>query len=105
MANRAGAETWETYLVEHYCPGETVDGLSRWAARIRESAVEMEREGKSVRYLSSTIVPVDESLLCVLEAASEQLVRETYMRAGVSFERLSAVIAEPADRAIREEER
>lgn len=92
MASRADAEARQTYLVEHYRPGLTVEGLKQWAARVRETAVEMEREGKSIRYLRSTIVPADESLLCVLEAASEQLVRDTYVRAGIPFERLSAVI-------------
>lgn len=93
MARRA-AEERQTYLVEHYRPGVTVDGLRRWAARLRDTAAEMEREGRSVRYVRSTIVPADESLLCLLEAADEELVRETYARAGISFERLSAVIPE-----------
>lgn len=93
----ANAETRQTYLVEHYRPGVTVDSLSRWAARVRETAVEMELEGKPVRYVRSTIVPADESLLCVLEAGSEALVRETYARAGIPFERLSAVIPDGGD--------
>jgi Protein of unknown function (DUF4242) len=93
MARRA-AEKRQTYLVEHYRPGVTVAGLRRWAARLRDTAAEMEREGRSVRYVRSTIVPADESLLCLLEAADEELVRETYARAGISFERLSAVIPE-----------
>ena len=41
--------------------------------------------------------PADETLLCVLEAATEELVRETYARAGIPFERLSAVIPEGAN--------
>ena len=93
MASRASAETRTTYLVEHYRPGLTVDGFRQWAARVRETAGEMEREGKSVRYVRSTIVPADEALLCVLDAASEDLVRETYTRAGISFERISAALA------------
>ena len=94
MANRADAEGRQTYLVEHYRPDCTVDELKRWAARVRNAAVQLGREGKPVRYLRSTIVPADESMLCVLEAADEELVRETYERAGVPFERLSAAIAE-----------
>ena len=82
------------YLVEHYSPGLTVDGLGRRAARVRETAVAMGTEGRSVRYLRSTIVPADEALLCVFEAGSEELVREVYARAGVPFERLSAAIAD-----------
>jgi Nickel responsive protein SCO4226-like len=97
MADRAGAETRQTYLVEHYRPGLAVDGLRRCAARVRDAAADLEREGKPLRYLRSTIVPADESLLCVLEAATEELVRETYARAGIQFERLSIVIPEGGD--------
>ena len=92
MRRRPGAGTVQTYLVEHYQPGLTVDGLMQWAGRIRDAAGEMEREGRRVRYLSSTIVPADESLLCVLEGASEELVRELYGRAGIPFERISAAV-------------
>lgn len=87
----------QTYLVEHYRPGQTADELWQWACRIRASAAELAGEGKDVRYVSSAIVPTDEALLCVIEAATEDLVRETYARAGIPFERLSAVIPEGAD--------
>ena len=80
----------ETYLVEQYRPGFELDRLRRTAAEVRESAHELEREGKQVRFLRSTIIPADEALLCLLEAASEELVRETYDRAGISFDRISA---------------
>ena len=89
---RSGAETRETFLVEHYRPGLSAEELGAWAARVRDTTNEMEREGKAVRYLRATIVPTDESLLCVLEAASEDLVREAYARAEIPFERITAVI-------------
>ena len=89
---RTDTEANETFLVEHYRPGLTADELGAWAARIRETAGEMEREGKAVRYVHATIVPTDESLLCTFEAASEQLVREAYARAEIPFERITAVI-------------
>jgi hypothetical protein len=85
------------YLVEHYSPGLTVDGLGCWVARVRETAVAMGSEGRAVRYLRSTIVPADEALLCTFEAGSEELVREVYARAGVPFERLSAAIADESE--------
>jgi Protein of unknown function (DUF4242) len=106
-----GEEAPQTYLVEHYRPGLTVEGLKCWAARVRSAVDELEREGKAIRYVRSTIVPADESLLCVVEAATEELVREMYARAGIPFERLSRVIPEDdaANAAIttplREEER
>jgi Nickel responsive protein SCO4226-like len=85
------------YLVEHYSPGLTVDGLSSWAARVRDMALAIGSEGRAVRYLRSTIVPADEALLCVFEAGSEELVREVYARAGVPFERLSVAIADESE--------
>ena len=85
------------YLVEHYSPGLTVGGLGGRAARVRETAIAMGREGRAVRYLRSTIVPADEAILCVLEAGSEELVHEVYARAGVPFERLSVAIADESE--------
>lgn len=94
MERRAAAQARQTYLVEHYRPGLEVKELRRSVSRLRDSAREMEREGKAVRCLRSTIVPGDESFLCVFEAASEELVREAYARAGTGFERISRAIAE-----------
>jgi hypothetical protein len=85
------------YLVEQYSPGLTVDGLASSAARVRDMAVAMSKEGRAVRYLRSTIVPADEALLCVFEAGSEELVREVYARAGVPFERLSAALSDESE--------
>ena len=90
-------KSWNAYLVEHYSPGLTVDGLGCWAALVRETAAAMRSEGSAVRYLRSTIVPADEALLCVFEADSEELVREVYARAGVPFERLSVAIADESE--------
>jgi len=59
------------------------EGLRSWATQVRDTFVAMEREGMPVRYLRSTIVPADESLLCILEASSEELVRQAYTRAGI----------------------
>ena len=84
----------KAYLVEHYRPGLEAEELGRLATRVRESAAKLEREGRPVRYLRSTIVPRDESLLLVIETASEELVREVYTRAGVPFERLSAAVTD-----------
>ena len=93
MAQRTDCER-KTYLVEHYRPGHCAEELRALAGRVRGAAAELEGEGKPVRYLHAAIVPGDESLLCLLEAAGEGIVRETYARAGVPFERLSAVIRE-----------
>jgi hypothetical protein len=93
MAREAGDDAKQAYLIEHYRPGRDVAQLTTSVARLRETVMEMERAGEPVRYLSSTIVPGDESFLCVIEAASERVVVEAYARADLPFERISAAIA------------
>jgi Nickel responsive protein SCO4226-like len=94
VTRRSEPRARQAYLVEHYRPDLEPEQLGRLAKRVRASAAELEREGRPVRYLRSTIVPRDESLLLVIEAASEQLVREVYLHAGFSFERLSPAVTE-----------
>jgi hypothetical protein len=93
MAEEA-ADGRQTYLVEHFRPGVPADGLRSDASRLRGAAEEMEREGKSVRHVRSTIVPGDEFFLCIFDAASEELVREAYARAGITFQRISAALGD-----------
>lgn len=81
-----------TYLVEHYQAGADVDELTRSASRVREAVAQMEREGRPVRYLSSTIVGADSYLASVLEALDEDVAGEAFRRAGIRFERISAAI-------------
>jgi hypothetical protein len=95
------AEKLPVYLVEGYRPGVPVEVLARAARRLRAAVEQMSREGKAVRYLRSTIVPEDESCLFLLEATSEDLVREAYGRAGVEFERISTAIPVDDSRAKR----
>lgn len=84
----------QTYLVEHYRPGLDPDGLRQAAALVRAAAAALEREGSSLRYLRSTIVPTDEAFLTIFEAASEGAVRDAYARADLPFERISIAISE-----------
>ena len=103
MAHGANIGTRQAYLVEHHRPGLDVSQLTRAIARVREAVVEMERTGVPNHYVSSTIVPSDESFYCVIEAATEQGVRSAYALAGVPFERMSAaILVEPRRRASKE---
>jgi Protein of unknown function (DUF4242) len=94
MAQRAATDPRQTYLVENYHPGLGADELRQIVSRVRDAVAEMNQDGKAIRYLRSTIVPADESFLCVIEAASEELAREAYTRAGISFERISPALLE-----------
>jgi Protein of unknown function (DUF4242) len=84
----------QSYLVEHYRPGLSAAELERESARVRNAVRELEREGEPVRFRHSTIVASDESFLCVVESASEELIRAAYSRARVPFERISAALTE-----------
>jgi hypothetical protein len=79
-------------VVDHYRPGLERDELRYQAERVRDAVIEMGREGKAIRCLSSTVVPEDDYFQSVLEATSERLVREAHTRAGTSFERISVAI-------------
>ena len=92
----ASHDTWDAFLVEHYRPGLTAVELGTWAARLRAKACELERETNSVRYVGATIVPTDESMLCMFEAVSEQHVRDVYSSAEIPFERITVVVPDAA---------
>ena len=89
MARRANAEPRETFLVEHYRPDLDADELESFAEQARRAVRALEREGWPLRFVRSLIVPGDELCPCVVEAASEHVVREAYIRAGIPFERIS----------------
>ena len=82
----------ETYLVEHYEPGMGADGLEAAAAELRRAADALRYEGLALRYVRSTILPEDEALLSVLEAASPALARAAHERAGVPCDRVTRAI-------------
>ncbi len=86
-----------TFLVEHYWPGVvTGTEFEAVAERLRLSADGLAREGRRVRYLHSTLVPVDGVAFCVLAAESQALVEEAYVCAGLTFERVLEAVEWPA---------
>ncbi|HEV2774212.1 MAG TPA: hypothetical protein VGV90_01340 [Solirubrobacteraceae bacterium] len=100
MAEPAIGDATATYLVELYRPGLRVDALTLLAANVRHTISVMQLEGEHVAIVSSTIVPGDEYVLCVVQATSERLVRDAFARAGIALQRISAAISTheaPAD--------
>jgi hypothetical protein len=73
MARQVATDAGNVYLVEHYRPGLQVGGLRRLAALVRAALDEFENEARGVRFVRTTIVPADESLLCIVEAETEEL--------------------------------
>jgi hypothetical protein len=74
-----------TFMVEHYLPGRRLEELETFARRIRTV--------EALRVLQTTVVPEDESVLCVIAASSEHAARTAYATAGIPIDRISAAIA------------
>lgn len=102
MTRRVAITVPQAYVVDHYRPGLTGEGLRNQAERVRDAVVEMARAGNPIRWLSSTVVPEDDYFQSMIEATSEALVREAHARAGISFERMSVAIPIDTDEHTRE---
>ena len=81
-----------TYLVERYWPGVAQDQVRMAVSRVGDAVSQMGRDGTAIRYVRSTLVPVDESVLCLFEATSAEDVAEANRRAGVEFDRISPAV-------------
>jgi hypothetical protein len=82
-----------TYLVESYVPGVTLEEVAAACSRAEDAAAGMRLAGTSVRYLGTTFVPSEGSVLCLFEGASAQVVEEANRRAGIDFARVVEVVA------------
>ena len=89
-----GPRPRQTYLIEHYRPSSSAADLDRWRRESGTAIDGLGRAGRPLRFRHSIVVATDESLLCVVEAASEDLVRLAYDRASVTFDRISAARTE-----------
>lgn len=83
----------QSFLVEHYRPGITADAFLDALARMRASAAAMRRDGSPIRCVHSTLVPEDEAMLSVIDAASSELVEQLFARAGVRVDRIVRALA------------
>lgn len=90
-------KTWETYLVEHYRPGASLDDLNSAVRDVRRAAAEVSGRRRSVRCIHCTIVPSDEALLAVFDATSQELVRDVYANAGIPFARITVAVRLPGE--------
>jgi hypothetical protein len=74
----------QTYVVECYWPGVDELQLTQAVERLAESP--QYDEGAS--WTSSILIPVDEIVLCLVEATSTEAVRASARRAGLPAERI-----------------
>jgi Protein of unknown function (DUF4242) len=79
-----------SYLVESYAPRSA-------AADQRERAKRAAELGAGVRYLRTTFLPGDETLLHVFEAESPEAVRDAARVASLPYERIVEAVEGTAD--------
>jgi hypothetical protein len=70
-----------SYLVESYAAGSVVDDQRERARRAAEV-------GTGVRYVRTTFLPGDETVLHVFEASSAEALREAASAAALPYERI-----------------
>ncbi len=92
MDTDTNVQSTELYLVERYWPGVTEPELRAAVSKVRLAVSEMADGGVLVTHLRSTLVPGEESVLCLFEGSSTDDVAEANRRAGVQFDRISPVI-------------
>lgn len=85
-----------TYFVERYWPGVSPARHREALDRSRRAAEAMRQEGKEIEHVRSTLVPEQETVFCIFEAASEELVAELNERARFRYDRIDeAVVSDP----------
>ena len=84
----SGGSTVPSYLVEIYVPGTQAQDARAAGRRARAAARQLSREGVSVRYVRTTLLPGDETCFHVFEAASDDVVAEACRLAGLETPRI-----------------
>jgi hypothetical protein len=95
--------TGQTYLVERYWPGITAEAHEAAVARGRRAAAELRREGVDIAYVRSTLVPEQETVLCVFEAESADVVAALNDLAEIPCDRITEAVPVAAENVTGEE--
>ena len=91
-------------MLETYMSRTTAGGPIAAAARARDAAAQMRREGTPIRVLRSFFVPEDELWFCLYQAHSSDAVAEASRRAELGLGRIQkAVDADVGTRTRRSE--
>jgi hypothetical protein len=76
------------YVVECYVSKAKCDEFPAIRARARAAARAMTREGTTVRYVRSILIPEDETCFHVFEGPSADVIGEVSRRAALSYDRI-----------------
>ena len=77
-----------SYVVEAYVSSLEPGKLADAAERARDATLALSAEGRRIRFVRSTFLPVDEVGFLVFEAESADVVGEVTERASIDFERI-----------------
>jgi hypothetical protein len=77
------------FLVEYYEPDSSASAAGRIAARAREAAGELVREGADLQFLRATVVPAEQTCFLLFEAPSAELVGKATQRAAIPNARVT----------------
>jgi hypothetical protein len=81
-----------SFLVETYIPGVNAQDPRVAGRRMRDAAQRLSREGISVRYVRTTLLPGDETCFHVLAADSRDAVAAACRLAGLERARIVDVL-------------
>ena len=87
-----GAATVPSFLVETYVPCAQAHDARAAGQRMRDAARTLSRQGHSVRYVRTTLLPGDETCFHVLEASSRAEVAAACRLAGLARARIAEAI-------------
>ena len=76
------------FVVESYPIGVTARNLRAASIRVEKVSKDLRLSGIDVALIESTLVPSEESLFCIFEAPSREVVEEVASRAALPIERL-----------------
>jgi hypothetical protein len=80
------------FMVESYPVGLSAEQLMAASSRAVEVVAQIRADGVEVRLVEATLVPQEESLFCLFEAPSREVVEDIVKRAGLPLERVVAAV-------------
>ncbi len=82
----------QTFLVERYWPGVDEAIARTVVANLERAARAMTSEGIPVEHVGSILMPADQVVFSLIEAADEDAARQVNERADVPLDRIAAAI-------------
>lgn len=86
------------FVGESYPVGISRENLTAATRRAGLVAAQMRAEGSQIRFVKSTLMPADDTLMCLFDATSADLVMQLSRRAELPIERVIEAVELATDR-------